>query len=120
MTGEQIAIKVEEAIAKLTKGDIVEEKFLLLLTDNAQAMKAAGRILKEHYKSLQHVLCLAHILHNVVKFIISKSPIVDDFIGQINLLFRHSKKRKRLYYEMTGIKCIIKNCLKMDKFFIKF
>lgn len=80
----------------------MEERFFLLLTDSAASMKAAGAILKQHYKSLEHVLCLAHILHNVVKFIILQHQAVDDFVGQLNLLFRHSKKRKRLFYQMTG------------------
>ena len=44
--------------------EIKRENFSLFLTDAARYMSSAGKTLKELYRSLMHITCVAHLLHN--------------------------------------------------------
>ena len=71
---------VDDAIRTLqTKRD----DFVLLLTDAARYMTAAGRVVKQTYTRLFHITCVAHALHNAAEQIRANYDDVDRLIAAV-------------------------------------
>lgn len=115
MRGHLIASKVLEATNSRTIADAVNSslqdfwgdkyaenkaKFLLFLTDGVNYMKAAGRILKETYRNILHVTCLAHGLHRIAETIRRCYPNVDKLIANVKKVFLKAPSRIRLFHEI--------------------
>lgn len=56
---------------------------MLLLTDAATYMTAAGKVLREMYPQLFHVTCVAHLLHNCAQKVRAHFPRVDELIATV-------------------------------------
>lgn len=113
--GHLIASKVVETtnshtIAKVVNSSLQElwgdkyvenkDKVLLFLTDGANYMKAAGRIMKETYRNMLHVTCLAHGLHRIAETIRGCYPNVDNLISSVKKVFLKAPHRVRLFQEI--------------------
>lgn len=97
-----IARFVNNGIRKLWP-DGMEDKVLLLTTDAAAYMIAAGRSLKVFYKNMVHVTCLAHGIHRVAEYIRNSFPLVNKFISAAKKIFLKAPKRIQAYKEMLKI-----------------
>jgi len=70
---------------------------LLLLSDAARYMTAAGRLLQQLYPRLFHVTCTAHLLHNCAEKVRAYFSDVDDLIATVKAATVRSKDRKELF-----------------------
>ena len=59
------------------------DNFVLLLTDAARYMTAAGRVAKQTYPRLFHITCVAHSLHNAAGRIRCNYEDVDNLIAAV-------------------------------------
>jgi hypothetical protein len=82
--------------------NLPNENFNLLLTDAASYMNKAAIILKNIFKSLFHVTCLSHLLHNCVSKIADFYVNVDELIARIKSLTLKNKKHK-IEFEECGV-----------------
>ena len=81
---------VDDAIRILqTKRD----DFVLLLTDAARYMTAAGRVVKQTYTRLFHTTCVAHTLHNAAERIRANYDDVDRLIAAVKASVVKNKDR---------------------------
>lgn len=76
---------VYEAVTNITN-DI--DKILIFVSDSAAYMLKAGRLLKEKFSNMLHMICLAHALHRIYEFIRHSFTDVDTFVNNLkkNLL----------------------------------
>jgi len=70
---------------------------LLLLSDAARYMTAAGRLLQQLYPRLFHITCTAHLLHNCAEKVRAYFSDVDDLIATVKAATVRSKDRKELF-----------------------
>lgn len=78
----------------------------LIVTDQASYMLKCFASLKTLFPNLHHISCLAHALHRVCDLIRTSNSLVDDFLGQMKVVFSRSNLRKEIWKEITG-KCMI-------------
>lgn len=74
-------------------------RVLLLLTDAAAYMKAAGQHLRNTYPNLLHVTCLAHGLNRIAEAVREKFPNVDKLISTVKKIFVKAPSRRQLFQE---------------------
>ena len=79
--------------------EIKRENFSLFLTDAAQYMSLAGKILKELYSSLMHVTCVAHLLHNCTMRVHAHFKNIDEIIATIKAATIKNKDRKKDFHD---------------------
>ena len=89
VNSQTIIHAVDDAI-KMLQSD--RSNFVLLLSDAARCMTAAGRLLKQIYPRLLHVTCAAHLLHNCTKKVRAHFSDVDNLITRVK-----NKDRKELF-----------------------
>lgn len=85
---------VDDAVRLLQAG---RENFVLLLSDAARYMTAAGDLLQQLYPRLFHVTCTAHLLHNCAEKVRSFFNDVDDLIASVKAATVRSKDRKECF-----------------------
>ena len=82
---------VDDAIRTL---ETDRDNFVLLLTDAARYMTAAGRVVKQTYPRLFHITCVAHGLHNAAERIRANYEDVDKLIASVKASVVKNKDRK--------------------------
>ena len=70
------------------------DNFVLLLTDAARYMTAAGRVVKQTYPRLFHITCVAHGLHNAAERIRASYEDVDKLIAAVKASVMKNKDRR--------------------------
>lgn len=88
-------IHIVDDVMKTLKSD--RDNFVLLLSDAARYMTAAGAILKELYPRLSHVTCIAHLLHNCAERVRNSFPAIDALISTVKAATVRNKDRKELF-----------------------
>lgn len=78
--------------------------FRVLITDQAPVMLSAGRLLKQSFREMKHVSCLAHLCHNVAEKVRGCAVIVDMIISTLKRLLIKNKTNNELFFRMTGLK----------------
>ena len=81
----------------LRQFNIERNRFVLLISDAARYMTAAGRNLKVFYPKMFHVTCLAHLLHNCCLKVRSSYTKVDRLISTIKAATVRNKERRNLF-----------------------
>ena len=85
---------VSRAVVKCLQETQIEFNNLwLVVTDQAPYMIKCFRMLQTLYLNLHHDTCLAHALHRVCEQIRSDHPLVDEFLGQMKVIFSRSNER---------------------------
>lgn len=74
-------IVISDIICSLNNLNVDKDNFNLLISDAAPYMKKAGRELKILYKSLFHITCIAHLMHNCAMHVKSNFHNVDNLIA---------------------------------------
>ena len=82
---------VDDAIRTLQTD---RNSFVLLLTDAAKYMTAAGRVVKQTYPKLFHITCVAHGLLNATERIRANYADVDKLIAAIKASVVKNKDRR--------------------------
>ena len=72
---------------------VMKEDVNLLISDAASYMCRAGNVLKKIYSNLQHVTCLAHLMHNCALKVKSFCKEVDDLIAAVKASVVKNKSR---------------------------
>lgn len=75
-------------------------RFVLLLSDAARYMTAAGRMLKSLYPSLFHVTCVAHLVHNCAERVRNNFSNIDSLVASIKAAVVKNKDRKEMFAEI--------------------
>ena len=70
------------------------DNFVLLLTNTARYITAAGRVVKQMYARLFHITCMAHGLHNAAERIHANYEDVDKLIAAVKALVVKNKNRR--------------------------
>ena len=94
----QAIIHVLDDVIKAMKID--RENFVLLLSDAARYMTAAGSLLMQLYPRLSHVTCIAHLLHNCAEKVWNSFGAVDTLIATVKAATVRNKDRKELFSEI--------------------
>ena len=76
---------------------VSRDNFVLLISDAAHYMTAAGWLLQQLYPRLFHVTCTAHLPHNCAEKVRAYVFDVDDLIGTMKAATVRSKDRKELF-----------------------
>ena len=76
------------------------DKFLILITDAAPYMKLAGEGLQLIYPKLIHITCVAHGLHNLAQYLMSKYKNVNRFVVCGKKIFLKAPNRVELFREV--------------------
>ena len=71
-----------------------KDDFVLLLTDAARYVIAAGRVAKQRYPRLFHITCVAHGLHNAAERIRAHYEDVDRLIAAVKASAVKNKDRR--------------------------
>ena len=79
--------------------EIKRENFSLFLTDAARYMSSAGKTLKELYRSLMHVTCVAHSLHNCAMRVRAHFKNIDEVIATTKAATIKNKDRKKDFHD---------------------
>ena len=85
----------------LFDNDIIEHKFLMLITDGPYYMRSAGKILCTRFKKLIHVRCLAHALHNISEVISKHYFNVNTLISSGKALFVKCDSRAKAFRKIV-------------------
>ena len=88
---------IDDCIRKLR---IERKNFVLLLSDSASYIIAAGRALKLLYNNLFHVTCVAHLLHNCAEKIRNKYKNTDLLISSLKAATVKNRSRRNLFHEI--------------------
>ena len=88
---------VDDAIRTLQAN---RNNFVLLLTDAARYMTAAGRLVKGIYPKLFHITCTAHALHNAVERIHNHYEDVNKLIATVKASVVKNKDRRGNFSEI--------------------
>lgn len=75
----------------------LKENVLLLISDAAAYMLKVGKILRECYKNIFHITCIAHLYQNCCLKIISYYKNVNDLIGSVKDSTVNSKDRRNMF-----------------------
>ena len=73
---------------------------VVLMSDAARYMTAAGEILQQLYPRLFHVTCVAHLLHNCAEKVRAYFSDVDDLIANVKAATVRCKDRKECFREI--------------------
>ena len=84
----------------IRKLPIERKNFVLLLSDSASYMIAAGRALKLLYNNLFHVVCVAHLLHNCAEKFRNKYKNTDLLISSLKAATVKNPSRRNLFHEI--------------------
>lgn len=76
-----------EALKILWPYNIRYENILLFVTDAAPYMVKAAKYLKDMYKNMVHITCLAHGCHRIAEEIRAQFPYVDNMIANVKKIF---------------------------------
>ena len=94
---QTIAHAVDDAIRTLQAN---RNNFVLLLTDAARCMTAAGRLVKGIYPKLFHITCTTHALHNAVERIRNHYEDVSKLIATVKASVVKNKDRRGNFSEI--------------------
>lgn len=83
----------ESALKLLWPSGIKHDNVLLFITDAGTYMVKAAKSLKNKYRKMIHVTCLAHACHRVAEEVRSHFPIVDKLIANMKKVFVKSPGR---------------------------
>ena len=89
---------IDDCIGKLP---IERKNFVLLLSDFASYMIAAGRALKLLYNNLFHVTCVAYLLHNCAETIRNKNKNTDLLISSLKAATVKNPSRRNLFTKLV-------------------
>ena len=70
--------QLNSGLKLLYPNGVKDEKILLLYTESAAYMLAAGKLLKAFLQKLIHITCLAHTVHRVAEEIKNQFPKLND------------------------------------------
>jgi len=84
----------------LKQYQIQRMNFLLLISDAARYMTAAGSTLKQLYPNMFHLTCLAHLLHNCAQKVRSFYQNVDDLIAAVKSATIKCKDRQQQFHHI--------------------
>lgn len=76
------------------------ERVLLLVTDAARYMIAAGQKLQNIYPNMIHITCLAHCLHRICERVRDNYTDVDSFVSNVKKIFLKAPNRIHHYKQM--------------------
>lgn len=113
VNAKEVARLVTESLKLLWKDnfEINLPNLLMMCTDSAAYMLAAGKILKKTFRNLKHFTCLAHALHRVAEEIRNENNSVNLLISNMKKILLKSPKRKQLFNAKTGLplppECVI-------------
>ena len=82
---------VDDAIRTLQTD---RNNFVLLLTNAARYMTAAGRVVKQAHPKLFHITCVAHGSHNAAERIRANYADVDKLIAAVKASVVKNKDRR--------------------------
>lgn len=85
---------VDDVIKSL---EIDRHSFVLLLSDAARYMTAAGSLLKVLYPEMLHVTCVAHLFHNCAQKVRGHFNNVDKLIASVKAAIVKNKSRKEMF-----------------------
>lgn len=88
----------ETSMSLLWPNGIEYENVMLFVTDAAPYIVKAAKKLKNRYKNMVHITCLAHGLHRVADVIRTSYPDVDNFIA--NTKKKYSEKLHPGYWPL--------------------
>ena len=94
---QTIVHAVDDAIRTLQAN---RNNFVLLLTDAARYMTAAGRLVKGIYPKLFHITCTAHALHNAAERIRNHYEDVNKLIATVKASVVKNKDRRGKFSEI--------------------
>lgn len=89
-----VSIAIDDAVKQL---NIQRENVVLLVSDAASYMAAAGVQLKHFYPNMFHVFCVAHLLHNCGEKIRGRYDAVDDLIARIKTCVLKNGPRRHMF-----------------------
>ncbi|XP_071748564.1 uncharacterized protein [Lepeophtheirus salmonis] len=69
----------------------------VFITDGASYCKKAGEDIKRKYPQLKHIICVAHVLHNVAELARKEFPRTNELISEIKKIFLNPGLRKRRF-----------------------
>ena len=93
-TATTIIHAIDDTMRKLATE---RHNFLLLLSDVASYMIAAGKGLKPLYPNLFHVTCVAHLLHNCAMHVRAHYPSVDNLVSCVKACVVRNHSRRALF-----------------------
>lgn len=82
----------------LKEFSIKRESFLLLISDAARYMTAAGKTLKGFYPNMFHLTCVAHLVHNCAQKVKAFYPKVDRLIATVKAATLKCKERQQQFH----------------------
>lgn len=88
-----------DTLIEFYKGSTFSDRVLLFVSDAAPYMVRAGKNLKEFYRHMIHVTCLAHGLHRVCEKVRECFDDVNKLISYARKIFLKSPARIALYSE---------------------
>ena len=94
MDQRAVVQSVDDAVRLL---QVSRENFVLLLSNAARYMTAAGQLLQQLYPRLFHVTCTAHLLHSCAEKVRAYFSDMDDLIATVKAATVRSKDRKELF-----------------------
>ncbi len=77
--------------------------FKLFVSDGASSCLKAGKDLKTIFKSMRHVTCLAHFVHNLSAKIVKTHPLIIKAINSFTKIFKNSSKKRKVFKEKSGV-----------------
>lgn len=92
---ESVAEIVEFEVFKLISKPKEKKNFVLFITDGAAYCIKTGKILKESFKGLKHVVCIAHNMHNLSETIQKSAPKVNKLIVYAKRHYNFQRKLKK-------------------------
>jgi hypothetical protein len=95
---QQSIIHVVDDAVKTLGAD--RRNVVLLLSDAARYMTAAGNVLRQLYPRLFHVTCAAHLLHNCAEKVRAYFSDVDAAIAAVKASTVKNKDRKELFADI--------------------
>lgn len=96
---KSIAYFINSELKTLYPNGVEDQRVLLLLTDAAAYMIAAGQLLKPFYPNLTHLTCLVHGLHRVAEEVRKLFPTVNTLISSVKKVFLKAPSRISVFRE---------------------
>ncbi len=103
---DNILCELRFILPKLIGSREQRNNFMFLLTDGAPYCLKVGRILKEEYSNLKHIVCACHNLNLLGEKIRNMSPIANEFVTLLKRTLRKNKTNIHLYSTNTSLPMI--------------
>ncbi|KAG0427401.1 hypothetical protein DMUE_5903, partial [Dictyocoela muelleri] len=98
-----VLAQIMSVALELAKGNILDSKLKLILSDMAGYALKACKMLKNIIPSVLHITCLANMLHLLCETIRKDSTLCDSLFSRIKHVLTKNKTNQRLFYEITEL-----------------